>query len=55
MIVLSTLGKGGGYQSETKYFHSSFLRTVQEIFDLSPLLGDAANRPDLADLFRSFP
>ena len=55
MIVLSPAAKGGGYQSTTKYFHSSLLRTIQEIFDLSPLLNDAANQPDLSDLFTSFP
>jgi hypothetical protein len=55
MIVLSPVAKGGGYQSATKYFHSSLLRTVEEIFDLSPLLNDAANQPDLSDLFSSFP
>ena len=55
MIVLSPAAKGGGYQSTAKYYHSSLLRTLQEIFDLSPLLGDAANQPDLGDLFTSFP
>ncbi len=55
MIVLSPLAKGGGHRSGTRYYHSSLLRTVEEIFDLSPLLNDAANQPDLSDLFRSFP
>ncbi len=55
MIVLSPDAKGGGYESSIRYYHSSFLRTVEEIFDLSPLLGDAARQPDLSDLFRSFP
>jgi hypothetical protein len=55
MILLSPLGKGGGYQSSKRYFHSSLLRTMQEIFGLSPLLNDAANQPDLSDLFSAFP
>ena len=37
------------------YSHSSTLRTFQEIFGLSPLLGDAANATDLSDLFQTFP
>jgi phosphatidylinositol-3-phosphatase len=55
MVVLSPAAKGGGYASTTRYFHSSLLRTIEEIFDLTPLLGDAATQPDLADLFQSFP
>jgi phosphatidylinositol-3-phosphatase len=55
MIVLSPKAKGAGYQSTTKYYHSSMVRTVEEIFSLTPLLNDAANQPDLSDLFKSFP
>jgi hypothetical protein len=55
MIVLSPLAKGGGFASSTKFFHSSMLRSVEEIFGVSPLLRDAANRPDLGELFTSFP
>ena len=33
--------------------HSSFLRTMQEIFGVGPLPGDAANANDLSDLFRA--
>jgi hypothetical protein len=55
MIVLSPLGKGNGTMVTTQYFHSSMVRTVEEIFGLSPLLNDAANQPDLADLFTTFP
>jgi hypothetical protein len=54
MIVLSPLAKGGGYVSHTKYYHSSFVRTVEEVFGV-PLLRDAKNQPSLADLFTSFP
>src|SRR5437870_822730 len=55
MIVLSPLGKGGGYSNSIHYTHSSTLRTVEEIFGVSPLLGDAAQATDLADLFVAFP
>jgi hypothetical protein len=55
MIALSPLAKGGGYVSPTKYYHSSMLRSVQEIFGAMPLLRDAATRPDLSDLFTAFP
>jgi hypothetical protein len=43
---------GVPYASPVNYWHSSFLRTMEEIFDLKPLLGDAANAADLSDLFK---
>jgi phospholipase C len=55
MIVLSPKAKGNGYQSTARYYHSSMLRTVEEVFGLSPYLGDAANQSSLSDLFTSFP
>ncbi len=55
MIVLSPFAKGGGYSNSTHYTHSSTLRTIQEIFNITPLLGDAANATDLSDLFKTFP
>jgi phosphatidylinositol-3-phosphatase len=55
MIVLSPHGKGGGYSNSLHYTHSSTLRTVQEIFGVNPLLGDAANATDLSDLFTTLP
>jgi hypothetical protein len=55
MIVLSPHGKGGGYSNTIHYTHSSTLRTLQEIFGVSPLLGDAANATDLSDLFTALP
>lgn len=55
MIVLSHYAKGGGYANDITYTHSSTLRTVEEIFGLSPMLRDAANATDLSDLFRMFP
>jgi phosphatidylinositol-3-phosphatase len=51
MIVLSPLARGGGYCNYVYYTHSSTLRTVQEIFGVTPLLGDAANAANLSDLF----
>lgn len=55
MIVLSPLAKGGGYTNTIHYTHSSTLRTLQEIFGVTPLLGDAAQATDLRDLFTVFP
>ena len=54
MIVLSPQAKGG-VRNTIAYTHSSTLRTMQEIFGVAPLLGDAANATDLADLFTTFP
>jgi phosphatidylinositol-3-phosphatase len=55
MIVLSPLAKGSGYVGHTMYYHSSMLRTVETVFGVSPFLRDAANQPDLGDLFTKFP
>jgi hypothetical protein len=55
MIVLSPFAKGGGYQNSIQYTHGSTLRTLQEIFGVSPFLGDAGNESDLSDLFAQFP
>jgi phosphatidylinositol-3-phosphatase len=54
MIVLSPDAKAG-YSNDIAYTHSSTLRTLQEIFGVEPLLGDAANATDLSDLFNTFP
>lgn len=51
MIVLSPLAKGNGYTNTTLYSHSSFVRTVETIFGLSPLLANAPSATDLSDLF----
>jgi hypothetical protein len=53
-IALSPLVKPG-YSNNLRYTHSSFLRSVQEIFGVTPLLGDAAKATNVSDLFRSFP
>jgi hypothetical protein len=43
---------GFPYASPVFYTHSSDLRTMQEIFRVGPLLGDAVNANDLSDLFK---
>ena len=55
MIVLSQFAKGAGYQNSIHYTHGSTLRTFEEIFGVSPFLGDAASETDLSDLFAQFP
>jgi hypothetical protein len=52
MIVLSPMAKVG-YSNTIAYDHSSTLRTLQEIFGVTPLLGAAATATDLSDLFSS--
>lgn len=47
---------GKPYSNTIQYSHSSFLRTMQEIFDVDPrhgfpFLGEAVNAIDLSDLF----
>jgi hypothetical protein len=54
LIALSSDAKAG-YSNTIPYSHSSLLRTLQEIFGVQPLLGDAANATDLSDLFTTFP
>jgi len=51
LIVLSPLAKGGGYSNAIHYTHSSTILTMQEIFNVGPLLGGAASATDLSDLF----
>ena len=55
MIVISRLAKGGGYSNTVHYTHSSTLKSMQEIFNVTPLLRDAANATDLSDLFNPSP
>lgn len=55
LIVLAHSAKGGGYHNTIYYTHSSTLRTLEEMFGVSPLLGDAANATDLSDLFTALP
>jgi hypothetical protein len=55
-IIISELAhpnvNGLPYASPIDYTHSSDLRTMQEIFGVGPLLGDASNATDLSDLFK---
>ena len=44
--------EGLPYASDVFFTHSSDLRTMQEIFRVGPLLGDAVNANDLSDLFK---
>ena len=55
LILLSPAAKGNGYSNTIHYTHSSTLRTIQEIFGVTPLLGDAANATNLSDLFQTYP
>ena len=55
LLLLSPDAKGGGYSNTIHYTHSSTLRTIQELFGVTPLLGDAANATNLSDLFQTFP
>lgn len=52
MFVLSPFAKTN-YSNTIHYDHSSMLKTVQEIFGVTPLLGAAANKStkDLSDFF----
>ncbi len=54
LIALSPMAKPG-YANSIHYTHSSTLRTIEELFGVTPLLGDAAKATDLSDLFVSFP
>lgn len=55
MVVLSPLARGGGYFNNRHYTHSSFVRTMQDIFGVNQsYLHDAANAQDLLDLFTPF-
>ena len=53
MIVLSPFAKTG-YANSVRYYHSSLLRSVEEIFGL-PYLRDAKNQQSLSDLFQQYP
>jgi phosphatidylinositol-3-phosphatase len=53
MIVLSPLAKPN-FASNTKFTHSSMLRTIQTIFGV-PFLRDAQKAKDLSEMFTAFP
>jgi phospholipase C len=57
MFILSPFAKGGGkkaFSNSIHYDHSSMLKTIEEIFGVTPLLGAAADPQtnDLSDLFQ---
>lgn len=54
MIVVSPFAKKG-YSNTIKYTHSSLLRTLQDIFSITPYIRDAGKAGNLADLFTTFP
>jgi phospholipase C len=54
MIAISPHARAG-YASTVPYTHSSTLRTLEEVFAVHPLLGDAANASSLSDLFSEYP
>jgi hypothetical protein len=56
-IPFLAIGSGvkRGYKNEIYYTHSSLLRTLEEIFKVSPMLGAAATSTDLSALFSVFP
>ncbi|HVC82618.1 MAG TPA: alkaline phosphatase family protein [Chloroflexota bacterium] len=55
LMMLSPYAKGHGYRSTVRYTHSSLLRTLEDIFGVSPYLGGAANATPLRDLFTVYP
>jgi hypothetical protein len=56
-LVISPLAKGSGYHNRIAYDHSSLLKSLQQIVNVTPLLGHAADNGvnDLRDLFTTFP
>ncbi|HYV47882.1 MAG TPA: alkaline phosphatase family protein [Myxococcaceae bacterium] len=56
-FILLSPNARAGYSNTVHYTHSSTLKTLQEIYGVGPLLGDAANpaTTDLGDLFTRFP
>ena len=53
-LVLSPKARSG-YSNAIHYTHYSLLRTVEEIFGVTPYLANADSANDLSDLFTSFP
>jgi phosphatidylinositol-3-phosphatase len=54
MIVVSPLAKPG-YAGSLGYSHASTVRTIEEIFGITPLLRDAGSATSLSDLFSTYP
>lgn len=55
LLILSPFAKSNGYTNSVYYEHGSTLRTVEEIFGVTPLMRDAARQKDLSDFFTVFP
>ena len=51
-IVISPLAQGNAFNATANYTHSSVLRTLQELYGVGPLLGDAANSNDVSAMFQ---
>ena len=54
MIVVSPLVKPG-YAGSLQYSHASTVRTIEEVFGITPLLRDAGSATSLSDLFTTYP
>ena len=54
MIVVSPFAKPG-YAGSLPYSHASTLRTIEEVFGVTPLLRDAGSASSLSDLFTTYP
>lgn len=54
LIAVSPFAKAG-YRGDVPYSHASTLRTVSEIFGLTPLLRGAATATSLSELFTTYP
>jgi hypothetical protein len=54
LLALSPLAKAG-FVDSAAYDHSALLATLQDIYGSTPKLRNAANAPNLASLFTSFP
>ena len=55
MIVAVAARQGRRLPEHEDVLPLVLLRTVEEVFGLTPFLSDAANQADLSDLFKSFP
>ena len=54
MIVVSPFAKPG-YAGSLSYSHASTVRTIEEVFGITPLLRDTGSASSLSDLFTTYP
>jgi hypothetical protein len=54
-LILLGAGVKKGYSNQVNYSQGSVLRTLQEIFGVSPFLGSAAKSNDFSAMFTTFP